>query len=324
MPKQRRPPSHTTPVKSSKPIPPPPPQSEFVVEAIFPKNEVHLWGGPSHVGKTTLLFQTIDAWRDGRPIFGYKSFPSRFCYVSCERSKASALLTLNRIGIDTDERSFPILSLLDDPIDEKSLTFESVHHAADKLVQGVEVLFVDGGVSLVRGDINRYDVVADFVAKVIRYIRTAGITVFIIVGPPKTKEGERYTSSRQKFIGSAAWSALCTTGVMIESDRPDDARCISRTVTVTPPNNQPKILRYNLDTPGRFVISPNDADDPTDFELVLFARDEGTLIEWSEIEDICDILGISGRTGRRYLDKLVADGRMTFVRHGVYAVPKSQ
>src|SRR5580692_9374540 len=121
MPTKRRKPSTTqyTPKSSDQPTIPATsvqpavvrPSDHFIVDQILPKFETHLVGGPSHSGKTTLIFQTIERWRNRKDVFGHASFPLPFCYLACECASGTVHSTLKRVGIDPE--TFPFLSTIE-------------------------------------------------------------------------------------------------------------------------------------------------------------------------------------------------------------------
>jgi hypothetical protein len=286
------------------------PDHPFVVDTVFPRREVHLWGGPSHAGKTTLLFQTIDDWRNGKPVFGYQSYPAPFCYVAADRSHASALETLDRVGIDP--ATFPLLSMIDEGIKG----FENVIPVCQNLVPGLKVIFLDGIARLVGGNMNYYETVAEFLAKTIRELQHHDLTLFGVGHAAKPKEAD-IIGPRQRFIGSVAWGAMCSTMVIVEPEHSKHVEDINRKVFVMPCNSPSRMFKYKLDLRGRFMLGAaieeelSETSVPEDFRLQVFdIRERGDIINSAEVNQICEAIGVSDKTGRRYMDKLIREGKI--------------
>src|ERR1700733_12152336 len=130
----------TPPFPSPSSTPPTPPDIEttsdsalirnnddYIVETIFPRREIHIIGGSSHSGKTTLLFHIINLWSRREAIFGHESFPLPFCYVSAVHSIDLARATAKRVGVPDGT---PILSTVDE---EQASTFEDLIALSNRL-----------------------------------------------------------------------------------------------------------------------------------------------------------------------------------------------
>lgn len=311
MPKTKR--KKTTPTKPTPDTPAPLIRSApgpYVVDTIFPRNEVHLWGGPSHAGKTTLLFQIIDAWRTGKPVFGYQSYPAPFCYVAADRSQASALVTLERVGIDPE--TFPIISMIDDGL--KNL--DQVIAACQGKVPGLEVIFLDGIARLVNGNMNYYETIAEFLTQTVQRLQRDDLTLFGVGHAAKPKEAD-IIGPRQRFIGSVAWGAMSSTMVIVEPIHAKEVHDINRRVYLMPANSPAKMIKYTLDLQGRFMMSSAMEEElaettvPEEFRMLLFdVRERGDIITSAEINAICDEVKVSDKSGRRYMEKLMREGKV--------------
>ena len=91
---------------------------------------------------------------------------------------------------------------------------------------------------------------------------------------------------------------------------------------ILPLNSPPKILHYTLDDRGRFKLTAKekDVEAPNDFEILLFARPVGAYFTTKDVDEICDSLGISRRTGYRYVTTLISYDRVRRVTNGMYQV----
>ncbi len=128
----------------------------WIIETLMPTREVHLIGGPSGVGKSTWLFQMLADWQKGLPVFGFKSNPGNFIYVSCDRSDQSVGMTMDRV-----ENSFPCFSVVNRKMVGKN--YRDILNAALLGHKDVKLIIMDGMTSLCpAGKINDYQTVSLF------------------------------------------------------------------------------------------------------------------------------------------------------------------
>jgi hypothetical protein len=187
------------------------------------------------------------------------------------------------------------------------------------------VIFLDGAAEFLKGDPNRSSTVSEFFLRAAAIGRKYNLTFVAVTCAAKVKEGERYLSPRQRISGSLSWGAKASTVVVIEAERPDDPADLRRKVHILPINSAPKLLHYTLDPKrGSFVIAPGEAENPSEFEEVLFAYPEGSTVSVSDVWGICETLGLSRTTMYRYITQLVEDSRLLRVRDGLYRIPVLQ
>lgn len=309
-----------SPGLSISPLPP------FVVDSIFPRSEIHLVGGPSHSGKTTLvLHQIIARFQRGLDVFGHASHPAPYAFVACERPLTQLHLTLSRIGIDPD--TFPGISLLDDfdSRDSGGRLFDDVLAMAQARYDGLQVLFVDGIHRLCPGKATDMKDVTDFLCYATRRLQQTGITLIGIGHAAKTKGDERFGNPRERFLGSSSWSTA--SGTMIIVERPDDILNPKRTVMILPPNAKDQVIHYALDEKGLFQLDGEQPDRFDDFATIVSLHEKGTEFTARELLEIA--AGISDktlvrRTIERYIQRLVEDGRLEKSSWGRYRVPTLQ
>lgn len=294
------------------------PDNTPIVDCILPSREVHLWSGTSGVGKTAFLFQTLADWVKGLPVLGYASHPVPFCYVACERSREHTLSTMSRVGINPQESHIPVVSAFD----RKLRTMDEVGNFALTEVPDAKLLILDGITRLVPGNPNHASSVGEWFTQAGALIQSRGVTILAVTCASKAKEGERYLSPRQRISGSSAWGAMAGTVVVIEDEKSEDPRDLNRTMFILPLNSPPKILHYTLDDRGRFKLTAKekDVEAPNDFEILLFARPVGAYFTTKDVDEICDSLGISRRTGYRYVTTLISYDRVRRVTNGMYQV----
>jgi RecA-family ATPase len=190
--------------------------SDYIIDGLVPKHEVHLLAGVSGSGKTTWLFHTLLDWQMGINVLGFKSNPVPWCYVSADRSLASAYRTMAAMGIPAG--SFPMLSA----------------HGADKkdwgkiidtlagMDEGIELAVIEGFASLLGGTGNAtHREVSNFIHKVCEDCAPSkrfpnGLTVIGVMESPKSKEHEKYSLPRQRVSGVATWGHMADCIFLVE------------------------------------------------------------------------------------------------------------
>lgn len=281
---------------------------EYLVDSIFPSQEVHLIAGPSGAGKTTFLLQFIDAWRNGKPFVDHPSHPLPFVYVSADRSERSVRRTFHRLHIEWD--TFPVESLL--KIKSRNLPFllsEFLRQRPD-----TRVFFVEGFQTFVpNGKVNDYVIVSQFLTTLVRFCIQEGVTIFGVAHAAKTKQDEAYENPRQKIAGSVAWAAYTDTIIFIE---PSDATVPDspRNVMVLP-RNAPEHTYQMIFRDGRLMEKPKPLTGKEKLRKYLLAVPTSTELT---TEEILLRTGIPRSTLTIALDDVVSGGLLVKLRQGVY------
>lgn len=285
--------------------------SEFIVDQIFPAQEVHLTGGASGSGKTTLEGQMIEDWRQGKPVFGYKSFPAPFCYIACDRSLKSIQATLRRIGVPYQD--WPIISLIDHP---KIVGPDHIVTTARKHVSNVEVIWLDGIHSLCP-QINDYDAVQTFLTACTRACQRHNVTIKGLGHATKVREGESFLNPRHRFLGSVAWGGYSDTMVIIDQESPQDPTDTTRNVYLLPRNAENQMLKYEF-VEGRLTLRT----DASEFVLDrwLTGLTSGTVITTANVLIQAEKAKVSGISAKRWLKRTVDAGKLLKTGHGFYTV----
>jgi len=287
--------------------------TKFVVDQIFPAYEVHLTGGASGSGKTTLEGQLIEDWRQGKPVFGYKSFPAPFCYIACDRSLQSIHATLKRIGVPHDE--WPILSL----IDHGNLnTPEQIVAAARRLVSNVEVVWLDGIHSLTpQGQINDYGTVQTFLTCMTRIAQREKLTFKCLGHATKVREGEAFLNPRHRFLGSVAWGGYSDTMVIIDQEKPQDPTDTTRNVYLLPRNAANEMFKYEF-VEGRLTMLTDAGQFCLDRWLAGFKA--GDLVTTANVLTAGEKAKVSKSTCNRWIKQAIDSGKLLKTGHGVFTV----
>ena len=288
---------------------------KWVIETILPAEEFSLIGGPSGSGKSTWLLQTIKEWQAGRPIFGHKSYPAPFAYVSCDRSKAGVERTFARVGIEVEK--FPYLPALDGGFDSMGSIIEYVL----KAVPGCKVVFVEGIAMFAPcGREADYKRVAKWITDITRTCQQKHITIIGIVHSPKTKEKEGYANPRQRVLGSVAWAAYTETIILVEP-KPEQAGKVSeiRHLYILPRNAPEETFEMELDGSGLLVSTQ--AVQTAHFLMNRWLQDTvkpGDDFPHADALEAGSRKNVSRAAVYRWLRQSVSDGVLTRLDKGLY------
>jgi AAA domain len=292
----------------------------YLIEGMIPANQVHLLGGPSGGGKTTLAFQMLNALISGEPFLGRWTKPVNVAYVSGDRPAESVLETQDRCGV-----SFPIFSAVDENlVGEDLITKIFPRLTATCGGERPDVIYIDGFTAFVPGGyLNNYAIVAKWLASLQRYARKMKITIIGACHTTKVKEGEKFTNPRQRIAGSVAWAGFSETVLIIEplDGEKDKAK---RVVHILPRNHaeEQMFLKFNsegkLTLPDKVVHQDTVADFLMDGLLNDFKL--GDEINYSSLRDAALAKGMTLVTFNRRLARLVEEGKLVHPKKGVYAL----
>lgn len=293
----------------------------YLIEGMLPGGQLHLLGGPSGGGKTTLAFQMLDCLTKGEPFLGRQTIPTRIAYVSGDRSTRSVQETQERCGV-----SFPIFSLVDENLVGEDLAQKVIPRLTAMVGHKPELVYVDGFTALVPGGfLNSYSVVAKWLAQLQRFCARMGITIVGACHTAKTKEGESFLDPRQRIAGSVAWAGFSETVLIIEPIW-DDKTKLKRILHILPRNHQNEEMILKLDSQGRLTLPEKTAhaETITNFvmESVLQMYPPGTEILYGGLRQTAMDKGIQSRTFERWVAKYVEDGKLVKVKRGVYVIPR--
>jgi hypothetical protein len=184
--------------------------TEHVITGIMPAREVHLFGGPSGGGKTTVLIALVEALSKGEKIFGHASHPTPFVYISSDRSITDMHRTADRLGIDW--KAFPIF------IPSRQMeNVTDVIIAALKKFPASKLVVIEGFSGFTpNGKTQDYHLVAHWLRSLQELCEAKDITLIGVVHSPKCKPDEKYESPRERIMGSVAWGAYSNTIFYVE------------------------------------------------------------------------------------------------------------
>jgi len=309
---------------SKQPAPKPPDNesftepADFIVDRLFRRGAISLIGGPTYVGKTTLLFQIIRDWMAGRPVFGHESHPASCCYMSTIHTAQHAKDVMNRVGAEVE--------VLSTTSSVSPRTFESICQEAIHAVPKLNVLFLDGIQPICTKNQNDPSAVADTISEINRALFQYNLT--LVASGCSSKPKDHYASSRDRFAGAYSWLQGSSTFVSIDYVNPDNPSDARRTITIQSKSGLADRLHYKFSTQGILIPVLNGSTDPLlrfeDFDAVLFSNEPGAVLTTQDIVDVGEVLGLSRSTVNRRLIDLIDAGLVSKAKWGSYRIGRVQ
>ena len=210
-------------------IPSQPPASGFPdpIPGIIPFGTVTIFAGAPGVGKTAMLAEWCQRWRDGAPICGHAtSRPTGFYYLAADRQWASHQQWFNAVGFG----DIPHYSLADDPTFDLTELLKP-YNALTLLTRSLDVLrplpgahvFIDPISPLyIAGNPNASRDVARTLLGVSReaQARQINITCTAHFGKQKADKNERYQRPQDRIAGTGAFSGFSDTQIYLIDPEP--------------------------------------------------------------------------------------------------------
>ncbi len=269
----------------------------YLIEMIFPTGGLHLFGGPSSAGKTTLLLQSMYSWDHSQPVFGnFASHPCPWVYVSGDRSLSETNATLDRLGYsnwDFECYAMEDLALRDSGnlISEEPTIFHVANRFPDAeliVIEGLQAFLpnTQRGQSQNKADQLWMMRIRDQIlnpSKKFPY----GRTIIATTHTAKSKQAVGKVDKRNTFLGSAALIGACSTCVAFDSPYDIAAAAVTtktpiyansgdRLVTVMGRDFPDIELNYSRDKNGGFILETSRTGNiikaettPDDKELML-------------------------------------------------------
>ncbi len=298
-----------------------PAPTKYVVEDLLSIGRVHLIGGPSGGGKTTLMFQMYEAMFKGEPFLGRRTRPVKWAYIAADRTVASVHEAMRRVGV-----VFPVFSLVDHDLIDKDLIDMIMPRLTSSCGHKPDFVYIDGFTAMCPGgSLNNYILVAKWLARLARYCERMGITILGACHTTKTKEGEKFLNPRQRIAGSVAWAGFSETVIIIEP--PDDSKSdATRLVSLLPRNHPAEHLTLTFDSKGR--LSPPDKikhqEEVTSFLMdgIMENFTAGEEVSFRQLWGLGEKKGMNKRTFQRWLMRYVGCGKLIKQSKGAYVIPK--
>jgi AAA domain len=298
-------------------------REKFIVDVIFPAGELHLIGGGSGAGKTTWLLQWLKDWSEGKPVFGYKSHPCPYVYVTFDRGLLSTHRTMERLGMeDWDFPSYPI----EDIVTKGEYTIDRIMarfpEAELYVIEGFQGLLPDTtrGTSQNKAEMT-------WVIELRRKVLSKGKTLIGITHNPKMKAGESYESARSNFLGSNSLIGCTSTLVSFQSPahtQPPPGQGATRPVetdereVIIRGRDFPNIHQlWSRDSRGRFVPIEHE-EEAINMEVWLDRRGGQEVIRTKDFITQGAKYGMADATVERWIKDQVDAGTLRRIRTGTY------
>ena len=279
-----------------------PPDAPFVVQDIFPPNDIHLIIGPGGAGKSTLALQMLDDWEQA-------------VYVACTRSRNALREHMQRLEIDPAK--VPHLSLV--TLKREECSIESVLRYARETAPDLRVLVLDGMAMLCPGNINHYKDVSQFLIAAVCVAERERVTIIGCVSSSKSKEGAGYASPRERITGSVAWTETTSTKMLIEPCKSADPTDPTRVLFVMPQHRAPQTLYYTFE--GYRLVPRSESPFDATLDGWLAQQAPQSRFDTQQLRSVADALGVSKPTFYRWLAAQLQLGSLVRIRVGEYEVP---
>lgn len=291
---------------------------EWLIEDLIPAFEFHLIGGPSGSGKSTLLFQILDAFVDGREIFGHKVNSVPCAYVSLDRGHVQTLRTMLQVGYK--ETKFPWWGLGGSR--KRPKTLKAIMDLVKSRQPDVKFLVIEGLANMLdNGKHCEYQATGDFLNELAWLCHDQKITVLASVHSPKTKEKDRYTNPRERVLGSVNWAGTADTVIIVEPVSVESAEDHSRLIFLLPRNAAQQVPLYKFEN-GRLVPS-EDASDATWrllMDMELSQLPVGAQVTSDQIKEWADRLKLSTSSLTRWKNEKVKNSTLAHLQKGLFEV----
>ena len=296
--------------------------SAYIVDQILPTNQIHLIFGPESTDKTVLLLQILRDWLRRDKIFDRESYPTRYCWVSCEQNTSAVQSHMHALGINPSTTFHYSLLEVDRPsADHCNLNIDTAVLMAQRQSQSQShlVLFIDGLHALCEGRIICTRDVTKFLDRVHYLMRRYHLTILATVASPKTRPEDSTTPPGERFLGSGSWASMSRTKILIEPIDPMDPMHAGRKVIIMPPNNKAQILRYERHEDGLILMAQGDTPQcPLDDWLDMQPSDQ--LVSTINIQTAGQTLELSRATIYRWIDQKLESNRLDRVSKGLYKI----
>ena len=290
-------------------------QPRFIVQDLFPAEEINLIFGPSGVGKTTLTLQILDDWSHDRLVFERESYSAPYCYVACNRSIATLRLTMAEAGLNPDD--FPHVSLAANS-KKGDHSLDAALILARRQIPNVRVLFLDGMMSLCQEKITDYRAVSTFLIGALQLCQREHITIVGCGTAAKVRDGEGYASPRERLLGSSAWSEVAAAKLFLDFRNPRDPADPSRVLFVMPPSKPARPYFFVFEE-GRLELVAEGFECPGALDMWLQSQAVETLTN-REILVAAEQMGMERSSVYRWIKSQVDSGTLHREKQGLYRI----
>jgi hypothetical protein len=291
---------------------------QYVIRDLFPSKQIHLIFGPAHSGKTTLMMQIMDDWRNGRDVFGYHSHPAPYCYASCTKQLPDVESHMRRIGLDP--ATIPHLSLQNTSSSREDFNIETLILKAKSLVPDLRVLWLEGLGTICPGKITEVRDVTEFLRNLMSICRREHLTIIAEMTTVKAREGNSYSYAIDRLPGSNVWSDMTGSKIPIDLADPRDLTDINRIVVLVMRNRASRRLYAAFVDSGLLAIT--DRLEVATMDSWLTQQPTPTQVTTKEIHKVGKSLGVSRSSITRWITDQHELGTLNPVSRGVWQIPE--
>ena len=292
------------------------------IPLIIPYGGISLLAGAPGAGKTTLLAGLFRAFRDGLRIFGHQPNPlSSIAVLSVDRSWSSTKEWFARAGFP----DIPYYSLADDPDFVKSRLrrkYDRINILGELLaklpLKPGGLVAVDPLGMFLGGNLIDYDGCATACLEIRDLLRKRQLTMIGTAHAAKQRgsQQDRYVRLQDRILGSAAIYGFSDTQMYLAS--PQELEVAHYTFLWNPHLLPAETFHLTRNAEGLFV--PFDSTDGGNLErLCVLLPEDGASWTFDQILQAARAIPLTRATVRRIVNKLIDEGRVRKVGHGLYA-----
>jgi len=225
----------------------------------FSLGRVHLVGGSSGVGKTTLITKVLVRQEQGEIVFGHEGLKRRPLVLFADRGGLSNTETLLRLRIDPNDLQMDYISAEATGLDavQEIIAFIEGYDLPD-------VVFIEAADALVE-DGNKPQYVLPFMKGLQRVAEHYHCAIILSVGAPKARNGDKHAAQRDRIIGSEKWARCAEDVITLEFVSDGNGTESTRTLTVQHRNAPAEIFALVYAEDGsELVEAPSPAMEASD------------------------------------------------------------
>jgi len=289
---------------------------------VIPSCSICILAGAPNIGKTALLASLARDFRDNRPIFGHQpnQLPALGVIAADRNWARGAGVWFERVGY-ADVHYY---SMADDlGFDPRSLRrkFERTQRLlefTDRLALPPGSLLIVDPISLfLGGNLLDYDGCAVACHEIRAMLRQRLLTILATAHAAKLKadKRDRYLRLQDQILGSTAIFGFSDTQMYLAA--PEEVGK-SYYAFLWHPHGAP-IETFSLERDEQGLFLPwSGADRGNQARVLALLPENGSEITFGALRELADAIPLSLSTLQRTLEKLLEDGRITKIRHGVY------
>ncbi|MGH9437999.1 MAG: AAA family ATPase [Terriglobia bacterium] len=269
---------------------------EWITPGMLRRDSVNLLIGASGAGKTAVMFQWLESWHKGQPLWNILPENIASGYVCLDHTQDGTESRLRHFGYECLDHS----SLLTGPFSLQSL---------EPLP---ELLLVDGFARLVPGSrMNDYGAVADFLTDCQTWCEKTHHTLIGSVPTAKSLDGEPQRGNiRERASGSVAWGAFTEVVWLIEQGADPRTRILQQ----SSPYGQPRAWELMFKDGRLEPLQIAKAIEPVPDRILDWLKQRETF----SLQEFADFIVMPKATASRALHRIIEAGYARKVRHGIY------